>query len=262
MVEAIDQRLAAHQRALLFLNRKGYASILFCRDCGEALRCTACGLGWTFHKKEALLRCSHCGQQKTAPAVCLACGGSHLHPSGLGTEAVEEALQRRFPQARLLRLERAGARGKTKDAALLAHFQANDYDILIATQLVLTVVPRPVVSLIGILAPDAVLHQPDFLAAERAYHTLREVMTLAPDDASAAEVIIQTYMPDHHVIRALAAHDPSVFYDSELAARGTGLSSLWPTHRFTCDRNTGRGRDRSCGALGNGLTTGNQEARG
>ncbi len=219
MVEAIAQRLAARQRVLLFLNRKGYASVLFCRDCGEALRCTACGLGWTFHKKEAMLRCSHCGQQEIAPSVCPACGGPRLHPSGLGTEAAEEALQRRFPQARLLRVERAGARGKTKDAGLSAHFQANDYDILIATQLVLTVVPRPVFSFIGILAPDTALHQPDFLAAERAYHTLREVMTLAPEDTLTAEVIIQTYMPDHHVIRALAAHDPSVFYDSELAAR-------------------------------------------
>ena len=219
MVEAIAQRLAARQRALLFLNRKGYASVLFCRDCGEALRCTACGLGWTFHKKEVLLRCSHCGQQETAPTICPACRGSRLHPSGLGTEAAEEALRRRFPQARLLRLERAGARGKTKNAELLAHLQANDYDILIATQLILTVVPCPVVSFIGILAPDAALHQPDFLAAERAYHTLREVITLAPDDAATGEVMIQTYMPDHHVIRALAAHDPSMFYDSELAAR-------------------------------------------
>jgi primosomal protein N' (replication factor Y) len=219
MVEAITQRLAARHRALLFLNRKGYASVLFCRDCGEAVRCTGCGLGWTFYKKELLLRCSHCGQQATAPTICPACEGPRLQPSGLGTEAAEESLRRRFPQARLLRVERARARGKTKDAELLAHLHANDYDILIATQLILTVVPRPEVSFIGILAPDAALHQPDFLAAERAYHTLREVMTLAPDDALTAEVMIQTYMPDHHVIRALAAHDPSMFYDSELAAR-------------------------------------------
>jgi primosomal protein N' (replication factor Y) len=219
LVDAIADRLATRQTALLFLNRKGYASVLLCRDCGNAVRCPTCGLGWTFHKKETVLVCTHCGRREAAPNTCPRCQGTRLFPSGLGTEAAEEAVQRQFPNARLLRLERIPrVRTHTNDE-LLARLRAKDYDILIATQFVLSLVPRPVASLVGILAADAALHFPDFLAAERAYHTLREVMALAPDDASGAEVMIQTYMPEHYVIRALSTRNPAIFYENELAAR-------------------------------------------
>lgn len=217
LVDAMVERLAARKTALLFLNRKGYASVLLCRDCGQAMRCPTCGLGWTFHKTEAILLCSHCGQRKAPPTNCPACGGYRLFPSGLGTEAAEEAVQRRFPKARLLRIERAPS-GKKTDALLLARLREKDYDILIATQFVLSAVPRPFASLVGILAPDAALHLPDFLAGERAYHTLRNVLALASEDPG-AQVMIQTYMPEHHVIRSLAARNPALFYESELAAR-------------------------------------------
>ena len=220
LVDALAERVAAGKKALLFLNRKGYASVLHCRDCGQAIRCPTCGLGWTFHKKDSVLVCAHCGRRETAPNGCPACRGQRLFPCGLGTEAAEEAVQRRFPNARVLRLERAPTGAKKPDAELQARLRAKDYDILIATQFVLSTVPRPVASLIGILAPDAALHLPDFLAAERTYHTLREVMDLASKNRMDAEVMIQTYMPEHHVIRALAARDPRVFYESELAARG------------------------------------------
>jgi primosomal protein N' (replication factor Y) (superfamily II helicase) len=218
LVDAIAERLATRRTALLFLNRKGYASVLHCRDCGQAIRCPTCGLGWTFHKKETVLLCAHCGRREAAPDACPACRSHRLFASGLGTEAAEEAVQRRFPKARLLRLERATG-SKKPDAGLLARLRAKDYDILIATQFVLSAVPRPLASLIGILAPDAALHLPDFLAAERAYHTLREVMALASEHTSDAEVMIQTYMPEHHVIKALGTRDPWIFYKSELAAR-------------------------------------------
>jgi primosomal protein N' (replication factor Y) len=217
--DAIAARLADRNTVLLFLNRKGYASVLVCRDCGQAVKCPACSIGWTFHKRESLLRCSYCGRTGTTPETCPDCAGTRLVPSGSGTEALEETVQVRFPSARVARLELRRTGGDGANAAILSLWQAKELDILIGTQLVVTRSPRPVASLVGLVYPDAALHLPDFQSAERAYHMLSDVMALAdPHDANAG-IVIQTYVPQHHVIRALAERTPSIFYESELAAR-------------------------------------------
>ena len=217
MTEAIAARLGARRKVLLFLNRKGYAPVLLCRDCGQAIRCPACSAGLTFHKKAAALRCGHCGHSGTAPEACPACQGVRLVPYGFGTEALEEAVHTQFPAARVARLEREGAVRERANAAILSLMQAGELDILIGTQLVVTRRPRPVASLIGLIYPDAALQVPDFRAAERAYQTLREVTTLAaaPDSG----IVLQTYVPQHHVIQALTHQDPAIFYKTELADR-------------------------------------------
>ncbi len=217
--DAIAARLADRSTVLLFLNRKGYASVLQCRDCGQAVKCPACSIGWTFHKREGLLRCSYCGRTGQAPESCPGCAGTRLVTSGSGTEALEETVQARFPSARVARLERRRTGGDRANAAILSLWQAKELDILIGTQLVVTRSPRPVASLVGLVYPDAALHLPDFQAAERAYHTLSDVMALADPIAPGAEIVLQTYVPQHHVIRALAERNPSIFYESELAAR-------------------------------------------
>ena len=217
--EAIAARLADRNNVLLFLNRKGYASVLVCRDCGQAVKCPACSIGWTFHKREGLLRCGYCGRTGNAPETCPACTGTRLIPSGSGTEALEETVQTRFPSARVARLELRRPGGDGANAAILSLWQAKELDILIGTQLVVTRSPRPVASLVGLVYPDAALHLPDFQSAERAYHTLSDVMALADPHDAKAGIVIQTYVPQHHVIRALAERTPSIFYESELAAR-------------------------------------------
>lgn len=217
--EAIATRLAARSNILLFLNRKGYASVLVCRDCGQAVKCPACSIGWTFHKRESLLRCGYCGRTGTAPECCQDCAGARLVPSGSGTEALEETVQARFPSSRVARLELRRTGGDGANAAILSLWQAKELDILIGTQLVVTRSPRPVASLVGLVYPDAALHLPDFQSAERAYHTLSDVMALADPHDAKAGIVIQTYVPQHHVIRALAERNPSIFYESELAAR-------------------------------------------
>lgn len=219
LTDAIAARLADGHTVLLFLNRKGYASVLQCRDCGQAVRCPSCSVGWTFHKREGLLRCSSCGRTENAPETCPDCTGTRLVPSGSGTEALEETVTARFPSARVARLERNRAGGSGANAAVLSLWQAKELDILIGTQLVVTQSPRPVASLVGLVYPDAALHLPDFQAAERAYRTLRDVMALADPRDPDAGIVLQTYMPQHHVIRALAEHNPAIFYASELAAR-------------------------------------------
>jgi len=223
MADAIAACLGAGKKALLFLNRKGYAPVLLCRDCGQALRCPACAVGWTYHKRAGVLRCAHCGRTGVAPGTCPACGGIHLVPFGFGTEALEEAVRTRFPTARVARLEGhrdgGGADQERANAAILSLMQAGELDILIGTQIVVSRSPKPVASLIGLANPDAALHLPDFRAAERAYHLLREVMALADPADPDARIVAQTFVPEHHVMRALALQDPSVFYESELAAR-------------------------------------------
>jgi len=219
MADAIAARLAAGKKALLFLNRKGYASVLICRDCGQAARCPACAVGLTFRKQEGTLRCAHCGHSEKATEACSACRGTRLAPAGFGTEALEEAVRLHFPAARMARLERDRAGGDRANNAILSLMQAGELDILIGTQLVVTRTPRPIASLIGLIHADAALHLPDFRAAERAYHTLREVMTLADTRDPDAGIVMQTYVTQHHVMRALALSDPSVFYEDELSAR-------------------------------------------
>ncbi len=219
LAAAIAARLAERKTVLLFLNRKGYASVLQCRDCGQAVKCPACSVGWTFHKHEEALQCGYCGRTGAAPETCPACAGARLVPSGSGTEALEETVKARFPSARVARLERDRAGGEKANAAILSLWQAKELDILIGTQLVVTRSPRPIASLVGLVYPDAALHLPDFQAAERAYHTLRDVMALADPHDSTAEIVMQTYVPQHHVLRALAERNPALFYASELAAR-------------------------------------------
>lgn len=219
LTEAIAASLAAGKKALLFLNRKGYAPVLQCRDCGQAVKCPACAVGWVYHKHDGLLRCGHCGRTGQVPEACPFCLGARLLPSGFGTEALEEAVRARFPEARVARLERDRPGGDRANAAILSLLQVGELNILIGTQLVVTRSPRPVVSLVGLVHPDAALNLPDFRAAERAYHTLREVMALADAKDSTARIVMQTYIPQHHVVRALAERDPRFFYDNELAAR-------------------------------------------
>src|SRR5204863_6955923 len=138
---------------------------------------------------------------------------TRIVPGGFGTEALEEAVRTQFPGARVARLEQDARARKQTNAAILSLMAAGELDILIGTQLLLTAHPRPVAALVALVYPDAALHLPDFRAAEHAYHTFREVMTLA--DPAGADILIQTNAPDHHVIRSLAVGDPSIFYQHE-----------------------------------------------
>jgi primosomal protein N' (replication factor Y) len=219
LTEAIAACLHAGKTALLFLNRKGYAPVLLCRDCGQTVKCPACAVGWVYHKHDGLLRCGHCGRAGPVPDACPSCLGARLLPSGFGTEAVEEAVRGHFPDARVARLERQRPGGDRANSAILTLLQGGELNILVGTQLVLTRSPRPVVSLVGLVHPDAALNLPDFRAAERAYHTLHEVMALADPQDRTARIVMQTFVPHHHVIRALAERDPRLFYNNELPAR-------------------------------------------
>src|SRR5439155_1092950 len=152
------------------------------------------------------------------PQNCPSCLGARLHPSGFGTEALEEAVRVQFPEARVARLERDRPGGDRANSAILTLLQAGELNILIGTQLVVTRSPRPVVSLVGLVHPDAALNLPDFRAAERAYHTLREVMALADFKDSTARIAIETYVPRARA-RALAARGEGDGWEGVAAGR-------------------------------------------
>src|SRR3989442_4445036 len=211
--------LSSDIKAFLLSTRKGCTRAHECRQSVKAVKYPAWAVGWVYHKHDGLLRCGHCGRTGQVPENCPSCLGAHLLPSGFGTEAVEEAVRVQFPEARIARLERDRPGGDRANLAILTLLQAGELNILIGTQLVVTRSPRPVVSLVGLVHPDAALNLPDFRAAERAYHTLREVMALADSKDSTARIVMQTYIPQHHVVRALAERDHRFFYDNELAAR-------------------------------------------
>lgn len=236
--------LEAGQQAILFLNRRGSATYVFCRDCGESLRCPRCGTPLTYHNpprsprsltragppglkkgksgREAEttgLTCHHCGYRRGMPATCPSCGSAAIRQFGTGTERVESEIQELFPGARTLRWDYDTTRHKGAHELILDHFLAHRADILIGTQMLAKGLDLPLVTLVGVVLADVGLNLPDFHAAERVFQVLTQVAGRAGRSPLGGEVILQTYQPDHYVIRAAAGHDYQAFYTRELGYR-------------------------------------------
>jgi primosomal protein N' (replication factor Y) len=216
---AIERTLAAGQQALLFLNRRGYATFLLCPDCGYRFGCRDCSVALVFHRAEQALRCHYCGASRPAPALCPKCGGADVLQFGSGTERVEEWLATRFPGARIARLDRdaVGTKGAVRD--LLAEVAAGRVDLLVGTQMVAKGHDFPGVTLVGVLLAESGLAFPDFRAAERTFQLLTQVAGRAGRGEVPGRVIIQTYDPEHPAVRLAAGHELETFYEQELAAR-------------------------------------------
>ncbi|RJQ48778.1 MAG: primosomal protein N' [Gammaproteobacteria bacterium] len=219
LVDGIRAALDAGSRAVLFLNRKGFSTALLCRDCGQALRCPDCTVAFTYFRKAATLACRYCGLSRALPDVCPACQAARLEPVGSGTERLEEMLRRQFPGAVLTRLDRERARTPAKAEALRQEAAAGRWDILIGTQMLFQGSPLPPVGFVGVPQADDGLHVADFRAAERTYHALRDAADLALPAASGGRVVVQSHMPDHHAIAAVAGGLPALFYEQEMIFR-------------------------------------------
>lgn len=217
--QAIEETLKARRQALLFLNRRGYATFLLCPDCGHRFGCEACAVSLVYHRAERALRCHYCGASRPAPAVCPKCDGTGVLQFGSGTERVEEWLAARFPEARLARLDRdvIGPRGAIRD--VLADVAAGEVDILVGTQMVAKGHDFPGVTLVGVLLAESGLSLPDFRAAERTVQLLTQVAGRAGRGETPGRVIVQSYDPDHPAIQFAAGHDADGFYAVELEAR-------------------------------------------
>ena len=217
--EAIADRLAKREQVILFLNRRGFAIFLLCRDCGFTTRCPNCDVSLTFHARAGKISCHHCGYERAAPTMCPSCSGDRLRPFGVGTEKIEEEVRGLYPEARVVRMDRDTTARKNSHAELLRVFRNGDADILIGTQMVAKGLDFAGVTLVGVISADTALNMPDFRAAERAFQLLTQVSGRAGRGRKAGHVIVQTFNPEHESVAAAANHDFETFYRREIIHR-------------------------------------------
>jgi len=217
--EAIGNAVESGGQGILFLNRRGAASFVQCRDCGHVMRCRRCDTAMTHHIRENHLICHLCNYRIPPPALCPECGSARIKYLGIGTQKVEEETARAFPEARLLRWDRDVTGGKYSHEEILRRFQSHEADILIGTQMIAKGLDIPLVTVVGVISADVGLHLPDFRAAERTFQLLSQVTGRAGRGPRGGLAIIQTYTPEHYAIRTAAAHDFASFYDQERALR-------------------------------------------
>lgn len=217
VLAAVGKTLGARRRGIIFLNRRGYASFLFCPRCGRIVRCGECGTPLLFSKREMSLACRLCRTRRAAVSACPECGSRVLEPRGAGVEAVEEDLKRRFPSARIGVFDRVRAGTRATRAEVLDDFAAGTIDLLIGTQL-LAHAETVRVPLVVILNPEALLGTADYRAAQRTYRAVRRMLDFAAPEGK-GRAIIQTAFPDHHSLRAAARGDYRTFFDEEIKLR-------------------------------------------
>jgi primosomal protein N' (replication factor Y) len=217
--QALGETLVAGQQAILFLNRRGMASMVLCRECGYVARCRRCEVPLTYHASETALLCHYCGQRQPAPRTCPHCWSASIRYFGLGTERVEAAVKRMFSRARVVRWDRDTARTRRDHEDLLAAFASRQADVLVGTQMIAKGLDLPGVTLVGAISADVALYLPDFRASERAFQLLTQVAGRAGRGESPGRVIVQTFNPDHFCIQAAARHDYEAFYQAELSGR-------------------------------------------
>ena len=223
LLEALKVRLERGEQSILFLNRRGYANALVCPKCGYAAACGECSVSYTYHQADTCLRCHICGGWRPVPDACPDCGDPAFKYAGFGTQRVEIALQKCFPQARVLRMDADVTSRKHSHDELLAIFKSGRADILIGTQMIAKGLDFPNVTLVGVLSADMSLHMPDFRAAERTYQLLAQVSGRAGRAELPGEVFVQTYSPEHPAVRAAAGDEGfEPFARQELAERKEG----------------------------------------
>ncbi|MEO5955942.1 MAG: primosomal protein N' [Nitrospiraceae bacterium] len=219
LVRAIEQTIGRKAGVLLFLNRKGYAGALVCRDCGQVPRCPTCRVALMYSRQAGRLHCSYCGAVAPIPETCGTCSGPRMQSIGEGTERVEEDAKRLFPRATVLRLDGDTMKKPAQAETLWRRVEQGEWDIIVGTQLLLRRGPLPTMGLVGIVQADAGLNVPDFRSAERTYHTLLDAVSLAASAGAGGQVIIQTALSSHHAIQAVVQNDESVFVSEELSHR-------------------------------------------
>ncbi|MBU6132692.1 primosomal protein N' [Staphylococcus xylosus] len=220
--KAIQQRLDKKEQIVLFLNRRGYASFMLCRDCGHVPQCSNCDISLTYHKSTDQLKCHYCGHQEVPPNKCPNCESEHIRQVGTGTQRVEELLQEAFQEARIIRMDVDTTSRKGAHEKLLDDFGAGKGDILLGTQMIAKGLDFPNITLVGVLNADTMLNLPDFRASERTYQLLTQVSGRAGRHEKEGEVIIQTYNPEHYAIKDVQANDYTAFFNKEMNYRKMG----------------------------------------
>ena len=215
----MESCLASGNQMMLFLNRRGTASQTQCRSCGHQVRCSRCDVALTYHKGAGRLICHYCGARRRLPERCPECLGYRLSYYGVGTQAVAEALEQRFPDITVLRWDRDATRNITDYQALLDRFRSGDGRALVGTQMIAKGLHFPSVTLVGAVLADVGLGIPDYRAGERAFQLLYQVAGRAGRGTQPGKVVIQTYQPDNYAVQAATSQDYGRFYTREMAFR-------------------------------------------
>ncbi len=219
MRRAIAETLKAGAQTILFLNRRGFSTRIFCFDCGHAEHCPDCDVALVYHSSDHVLRCHYCEFQKPPPSECGGCGQPDTALLGTGTQRVEEEVRALFKDARTARLDRDTASRRGHVEAVLAGLRDGDIDIVIGTQMVAKGHDFPGVRLVGVVAADLGLHMPDFRASERCFQLLTQVAGRAGRADSPGRVLLQSFVPNHYAIAPVRTHDYETFYQEELGHR-------------------------------------------
>jgi len=220
LLKELESTLKRGEQAILFLNRRGTATYIFCRDCGYVLKCPNCETPLTYHleDKERLL-CHQCGYERQKPKTCPQCGGKQIREYGLGSEKVEDDVNALFPKGRTLRWDWDTTRQKDAHEMILTHFANHKADVLIGTQMLAKGLDLPLVTLVGIVLADVGLHLPDPFAGERVFQVLTQVAGRAGRSERGGKVVLQTFDPENQVIQSAAQHDVNGFYEYEMQQR-------------------------------------------
>lgn len=216
--EMMEERLLRKEQMMLFLNRRGYAGFVSCRECGHVVKCPHCDVSLSSHRNGKLV-CHYCGYEEPKMSLCPECGSRHIGEFRAGTQQIEELVQREFKAARVLRMDMDTTRQKDGHERILAAFANGEADILIGTQMIVKGHDFPNVTLVGVLAADMSLYSDDYRAGERTFQLLVQAVGRAGRGEKQGEAVIQTYSPEHYGIAAAAAQDYDAFYGEEIRYR-------------------------------------------
>lgn len=216
--EAMEERLRRKEQTMLFLNRRGYAGFVSCRSCGYVVKCPHCDVALTAHNGGRLV-CHYCGYTAAETGRCPSCGSSYIGGFRAGTQQIEQVVKKRFPAARVMRMDLDTTRGKEGYQKILEAFGRKEADILVGTQMIVKGHDFPDVTLMGVLAADLSLYASDYRAAERTYQLLVQAAGRSGRSGKAGEAVIQTYHPEHYSIQAAVRQDYEAFYREEISYR-------------------------------------------
>ncbi len=217
--KTIQKALADKRQVLLFLNRRGYASFVLCRECGYVIKCKNCDITLTYHARENILRCHYCDYKTSIPEYCPQCGSKYIKNFGTGTEKIEAEVKKIFPGASVDRMDIDTTSRKDSHYRILKRLEKGETDILVGTQMIAKGHDYPNISVVGVISADTILNLPDFRSSERTFQLLTQVAGRTGRGEIPGKVIIQTYTPENFSIRASKNHDYIDFYKREIKLR-------------------------------------------
>jgi primosomal protein N' (replication factor Y) len=219
LLQLVRDRLEKKEQVLILQNRRGYASQLMCRDCGNVLECPNCSITLTYHKVARRMRCHYCDYSRLAPSKCEKCGSIFMHLYGVGTEKIAEAMKHLFPEARIERFDRDATRKRGSIDRILTRFAHHEIDVLVGTQMLAKGHDFHNITLVGVVGADSAIGIPDFRASERLFQLITQVSGRSGRGMQPGIVVLQTYHPDHYAIRASINQSYRDFYEMEIRFR-------------------------------------------